>query len=576
MPSVLDSRSDGLSASEQRSSPDLNSPSRTDGSPGDWYVPSSPQRPANFILHDCMLSWNDVNNLFLYFAEFHLPHCGFLIRINSLAELAEDSELLLWTIILVAARHHAKYSEMNRALEAAHSRLRAEVCSEAIRKLPDLQAVLLLCMWPLPVKSQDGDTAGLRLAEALGCARQMGLDRSDDEILYSSVRAIKPLQKYSSRALRLTWLKCFELDVQLSLWHGILPALAASRYFRSVADICRSSDIPRSVAQNMDVYVQMARYLLLLDGTSGSEPTWNLAASFRQSLASEKESNCGSWSLENEVVSEACQMYISMTSYVHITRQQQTSHYNSGPDPSTTYAREHLLDAKSRATNIINRLCTLTDNAMSKDQTSHAGTTPLPGHPKNVGRLMFFATCVLLKYTDSETDQTPLAQEEAGNAFQQALSFFHCCPKATSHFLAGDTLEIAGRVIAQRQARLQSYTTTRMGASIMHDVRWLSGQFRCRGTQREETMNKLHASMPAENGLQHSISTFDWMQDDSEGSTSNRSHHDHWSDWCYSGADMLPSSMDLPAFEMWDDVLDGVWQNDLTTQDFSQWETLLR
>lgn len=520
-----------------------------------------------------MISHHDVHELFLYFTEFHLSHCSFLIRVGSLAELAEHSELLLWTIILIAARHHVKHHQRNQELEIAHSRLRASKYGEATLQLPDLQAILLLCMWPLPVKHESGDISSICIGEAISYARQLGLDTLKDGILFgtrraANLRALDQRHMYPTRLLRLTWLKCFELDVQLSLWHGILPALAASRYFRSVADFCRTSDIPRTVAQNMDIYVRTARYLLLLDDTPSSEAAWNLAKSFLQGLAFAKENKHDTWSLENELVSETCEMYICMTGYVHVFQQEQGQ---DGSDPPPAYAKDLLLTAKERAVDVIRRLTALTDECMSKDQSSHLGTTPLPGYPKHTGRVMFFAASVLLKYLDSEGDHSTAAYEKARNAFQEALHFFERCPKAIRHRRAGHTLEVAGRAIAQRQARLQSHVTTRMGASIVHDVSRLSGLLRDRDTERQD---------PAKAPL-----GFASLANDQAAATSsslgipnvpaNNGGTSQWEEWCYPDTEMLGSGMDPASFEMFDSTLDGLWQNDILNEDMNLWDQLL-
>lgn len=511
-----------------------------------------------------MLSWQDVNELFLYFSDFHLPHCGFLMPFKSLKDSNDDGELLFWTIILTAARHHGKHHRLNQTLETAHARLRADKCSEAIRKLPDLQAVLLLCMWPLPVKSQDGDTAGLRLAEALSGVRQMGLDMREDEIPSGITRAAKRLQQYSARTVRLTWLKCFELDVQLSLWHGTLPALAASRYFKSVTDACLRPDIPHAVAQNMDMYVQMARYVLLLDNISGHEAAWHLTKSSLQSLDLSKERKRETWTPENDLILDTCRTYICMTSYIHLSGQQSVSHNDGEIDSLAVYAQGHLIEAKDRAMDIISRLCALTDKAMRKDQSSHAGTTGLPGFPKNAARLMFFATSVLVKYFSRIAGSTPRVQEKkARDAFEEALRFFYCCPKSTTHVLAGRTLEDAGRAVLQGRIQLQSHVLTRMGASIMHNVRWLSAEVRGHSRNREESQ----ASTPAKEVKQNSNSASG--DNESVPCMTEDAEVNKWPDWCYSGTEMLPSSLDLPVFEMWDHVLGDVCQDDCSGADSS-------
>ena len=205
-------------------------------------------------------------NLFQHFRDFYYPHAQFLGRVTSLTRLENDSKLLLWTILLIASRNHQTLCHLREGIQAAHARLFGTKFQEAVQNPLDLQALLLLCTWPDSFGSQWQDPSAMYLGTAISCARQIGLDKPGDEVFFGTRRATNQLSRYPAWLLKLTWLRCFELDIQSSIWHGHLPILAATRYFRSVKEICQDPNISGELAIIVDVHVQTARYLLLLDG----------------------------------------------------------------------------------------------------------------------------------------------------------------------------------------------------------------------------------------------------------------------------------------------------------------------
>ena len=123
----------------------------------EWlFLPEVPTQ-ATFGLHGCVLSYSEVVDSFHHFRELYLPHFDILGPVSSLSKLADESKLLLWTIIVIATRyhkhHHVRYAE----IKTAYMQLYAAIIHEAIQNIFDLQAVLLLCAWPFPLRGQFRD-----------------------------------------------------------------------------------------------------------------------------------------------------------------------------------------------------------------------------------------------------------------------------------------------------------------------------------------------------------------------------------------------------------------------------------
>ena len=185
---------------------------------------------------------------------------------------------------------------------------------------------------------------------------------------------------------------------------------------------------------------------------------------------------------------------------------------------------------------------------------------PLPGHPKHTSRMIFYAATVLLKYLDSEFTVQAFAQDEARNAFQQAHLFFRSCSLSQEHLAAGNTLEIAGRAIGNRQAQVPNQITTRMGASIIHNITWLGGLLRGRDKTSEYATNP---SMPSERVSESGVlplGTQPLMANPEHGS-------DEWDKALQATVTEFP-------FGVWDDALYDGWLKSTSQHDISNWSQM--
>ncbi|TKA70816.1 hypothetical protein B0A55_07433, partial [Friedmanniomyces simplex] len=171
-----------------RSPSDDTSPSTAAG-PTRWFqVQDEPLHTPPFQLNEVGLSFHHAVTLFNDFEELYLPHFAILEPITSLRDFAQQNELLFWAIVAVVARGKSDFSQRS-ALQSAFDNLLGRVCREAIQSLTDLQAVLLTCACPPRLRGSERDPSWMRLGMAINAARQMGIDKQQDEVLFGARRA---------------------------------------------------------------------------------------------------------------------------------------------------------------------------------------------------------------------------------------------------------------------------------------------------------------------------------------------------------------------------------------------------
>ncbi|OQN98695.1 hypothetical protein B0A48_15361 [Cryoendolithus antarcticus] len=452
---------------------------------------------------------------------------------------------------MLGARYHRTYQDQYPVIRAAHSRLYGNKLCEAVEHPLDLQALLLLCSWPAAVNSQWKDPSWMLNGAVINCARQMGLDKPKDKVFFGTRRANNQLARFAPRLLKLTWLKCFALDVQMSLWHGNLPTLAAARYYKSVTDFCRDPSIPRDYALQMELHVRASRFLLQMDESlAPPQLAWTLATTFGQDLADLKREHATDWTPEVGLVADTAQMYICMASHVQIIN----GSANDMDHVTAAYAKELIQSAVSPAIQCIEYIWELFSQRASRCPSFRDDSTPLPGCPKHHSRTLFYAATVLLQFLDSEEKNLRHPRLEAvRNAFQKAHVLFRSCPLSREHANAGRSLDVAGRAIGHNQGHLKSNVTTRMGASSMYNLTWLSGLLRGRETDEEFGLPPVSNQQGLLPATQASYAVTLSMEGSAAGNQVLP-----WNDWDASAIAMPLDGLDFP-FGVWDEALYQDW-----------------
>ncbi|KAF2169955.1 hypothetical protein M409DRAFT_19570 [Zasmidium cellare ATCC 36951] len=458
-----------------RGSPSSSDLSRTETR---WLNLVELEEPLHFTLGGISIPFGHAVELFQHFEQHYFPHFCILEPITSLKRLFEESQFLFRAIILIAARSHERHVTLVDSCRPYLDRLQLTIIAEAVPSLLNLQALLLLCAFPFqescPLYRDSGWT---QLGLAINVARQMGLDKGKDEALYGTGTVPDSLNRHARHYRNMTWMKCFELDVQMSCWHGHLPSLVGSQFVRVTANFCETTPSHKYAAV-VSVDVELAQALASLEdpAQAHSKPV----RTFVERLNVVKTRWSAAWTLDAELELLIAKLYL-YGAYL--------SGLELAPRGDDSFTSETL-----QATRIIAvQLASLITN-LSADGQANAlklgflqNYDPFPGRPKHHMRSAFYTAIVLFKYLDDDHRMTEEDRETAHNAFGRLYQMFSTCSSTnggTDAMNAARTLQVIGKAIGQGRGHLKAHVTTRMGASLVHNAVWLASQIQAQEAQQ--------------------------------------------------------------------------------------------
>lgn len=181
---------------------------------------SSNSHIYEFILGDVQLSLAKANELHDRFIKDYLPFFP-IMSSSSASELYSQSQLLFWTVILTACLSDPEPSLYNQ-LSSLIKQLAIETCwIRTPRSTHISQALLILCMWPLPNQKvlDDCSYRFVGLAKSLGY--QLGLHRGKFMSEFSRTQVSLPdAEKWRTRS----WLGVFFAEQFWASQLGLPPS----------------------------------------------------------------------------------------------------------------------------------------------------------------------------------------------------------------------------------------------------------------------------------------------------------------------------------------------------------------
>lgn len=134
--------------------------------------------------------------------------------VRSLQKLCTDSAALFWAIVFTAVRYHPRHSHLYTSLYEPFRSLILNLLSSSAQNLKDLQALLVICEWPLEVGSHSDDPSLMHSGFLVNAALHMGLDKYTDEVLFGHRRDKQSLALYDPKYRWRTWLKVFQISTK--------------------------------------------------------------------------------------------------------------------------------------------------------------------------------------------------------------------------------------------------------------------------------------------------------------------------------------------------------------------------
>ncbi|KAH3675584.1 hypothetical protein WICMUC_002673 [Wickerhamomyces mucosus] len=217
-----------------------------------------------FILGDVSLSLQKANELHKRFVENYLPFFP-IISSSTAQELYSQSQLLFWTVCLTACLSDSEPTLYNK-LSSLIKQLAIETCwIRTPRSTHISQALLILCIWPLPNQKVLDDTSYRFVGLAKSLGYQLGLHRGKFMSEFSRTQvSLEDAEKWRTR----TWLGIFFAEQYWASQLG-LPPSSQTDYLIENARI--DKDLPKNFRSLISLSIFQAKLVNVM-GSSVISP----------------------------------------------------------------------------------------------------------------------------------------------------------------------------------------------------------------------------------------------------------------------------------------------------------------
>ncbi|KAI0153060.1 hypothetical protein GGR57DRAFT_154668 [Xylariaceae sp. FL1272] len=353
----------------------------------------------------------------IFAARIHpqLPILG-SIHIN---DIYKSSPLLFWAIIVVVSSHTTIPSDEHLYNEIAvpfQDMLRSEALKAPL-PLSKIQALLFMCMWPMPINSQPKDPSWLYCGMAVNSAVYMGLHR------FGPPPTSRGLGTPAGSRLEriMTWLGCFYVSGALAMHLGVPSMINTSADVSLLTSKLSEFSIPPDFAAEVKLQAVFADFTNVLthSANNGGAIDSSILHLLDRELENLKAQYPDQWAHKLE--------YSSLVGKIHI------------------YAWVVSRDYTKRTTrDIMLKLCLSTSirivhlaNRHFKDEEESTPDTPellrlspvlrFRSLPKTYFKGVAFITAFLLRYFSLNTSATAEEQQLAANHVVIAHAIIKSC-----------------------------------------------------------------------------------------------------------------------------------------------------
>lgn len=448
----------------------------------------------SFELGGVVISKQSVIDIFKLFTSIYHPQLPILGPI-SLQTIYHSHPFLFWTIIIIVAFRSPVPSDehlFTRLHDQYMQILRVEAL-QAPLPLSKIQALLLLCYWPLPVMHQRDDPSWLYCGIAVNAAQYMGIHRSSPKSGVTPSLYVVGVPSGSVHERMNTWLGCFLVSTSISMHLGLPPMINTPSDLASIRAILSEHTIPREFALQIRVLLVLAGFTNVLAHNSNDGV---IDSSITQLLDGELDTLRITFPDGWTSMTDFCIVAVKMHVYtLVITRAR-----------SGTSSREILLKlGLAAALRIIHLANTRFNERQDKTQTLTAAQREKT-LPKDYFRGLAFATIFLLKYFTSNNSASAEEQQLAANHVIMAHTIFKSLAvhPQDEYKRVANLFETLCKQAPIPSDNGKSVMADRMGVSIVLDAITLGRELRGHpAVMQEPEIPSTAESLPSENNISH-------------------------------------------------------------------------
>lgn len=217
--------------------------------------------PGEPVLHTATLgpstfSDEDIKQRFAVFCDRFHPCLPILSLPLPIAALQAYSPFLFWTIILVTTRYHKLPDAERDSFESHYTTLAQRASMTSPITLHTIQALLLICTWPVMARYQLAEPSYLYCSAAIGGAGLLNLSRPAGAYSYQGSQ----ISDRDSQSMSRTWLGLLCVSSSLEIWYG------SPRFFRHAVDLAtmqshiEQANVPPELAAEAALIAVVAKH----------------------------------------------------------------------------------------------------------------------------------------------------------------------------------------------------------------------------------------------------------------------------------------------------------------------------
>ena len=453
-----------------------------------WLCVDPKNETQPYFLEAVALEPESAVELLKHFERYYFREVPVMDKIESISEFMESSPLLFWSIMLVSAQWHDDLSYLYQQLLGPHHRLLSQILEDAIESVQVVQALLILSLWPVPRRTQSSDPRWNYINLAMSAASQMNIHQP-----LSKSEAFQWFSGWTNTDLSATkvaikaaiWLALFHTNVQISTFLGLAPQQCAASQLRGIVVLCHASELnlPDALVAKTKIQRQVARYIVQLDGASGSTALQSLTAMFGEELENTKATHHLRWSKELEIDLQAAKLNLYATAIVALDAPAQSLDHIRAEQSCIVLLYHQGLAAASELISAFSELQrSYIPSDINAKRSSHeiSGAKELLYLPKPYFTNLYFAATFMLKFLVAQPHASPLDREVAINQVSAAHRILSDFPNGRDHKRAALLIEIISRMTRSGGLGMDFDIKTRMGASFIYDASWKAAAFRHR------------------------------------------------------------------------------------------------
>ena len=251
----------------------------------------------------------------------------------------------------------------------------------------------------------------------------------------------------------------------LSTWFGLPPVLNSTSHLDTIAILCRTHGVPRTLQARAEIQRHVVRYTAALDGQLDPRTRHSLIPLFDQDLSQVQQAFLDIWTSELDIELQGAKLYLYAFCFLPSVSPPELQSSRAGlTSPLPIVLLQLGLTAAVRLVHISCRL------RQSDETTALADPSGLLHYPKHFWRVLAFSALFLLQFLAVDTQASESDRELARNHVSAMHRLFMSFPSSPEHIRAGKSIELVGRMPHNTGDLIFPRVFTRLGSSFLHNA----------------------------------------------------------------------------------------------------------